>query len=91
MAANEDATKLQSNFFDFEISFWISTMNTFIPVAQIILSCANEEANPTVSREYHLLRRIIDIDQNFVEVTALGEELAMNVIKWVVVLEFYEF
>lgn len=48
---------------------------------QIILSCANEEANPLVSREYHLLRRLIDIDQNFVEVTALGEELAMNVIR----------
>lgn len=48
---------------------------------QIIVTCANEEANPTVSREYHLLRRMIDIDENFVEVTALGEDLAMNVIK----------
>lgn len=48
---------------------------------KIILSCANEEANPAVSREYHLLRRIIDNDVNFIEVTALGEDLAMNVIK----------
>ena len=47
------------------------------------MSSANEEANPTVSREYHLLRRMIDIDENFIEVTALGEELAMNVIKYV--------
>ena len=48
-------------------------------LAQIILSCANEEANPLVSREYHLLRRLIDIDENFIEVRELGEDLAMNV------------
>lgn len=29
-----------------------------------------------------MLRRLIDIDENFVEVTALGEDLAMNVIKY---------
>lgn len=52
------------------------------PHSKIILSCANEESNPTVSREYHFLRRMIDIDENFVEVTALGEDLAMNVIKY---------
>lgn len=51
------------------------------PHSKIILSCANEESNPTVSREYHFLRRMIDIDENFEEVTALGEDLAMNVIK----------
>lgn len=51
------------------------------PYCKIILSCACEETNPTVSREYHLLRRMIDVDDNFVEVTALGEDLAMNVIK----------
>ncbi|XP_055309195.1 NACHT and WD repeat domain-containing protein 2-like, partial [Sitodiplosis mosellana] len=51
------------------------------PNCKIILSCANEEANPTVSREYHLLRRLIDIDENFIEVRELGEDLAMNVIK----------
>lgn len=33
-----------------------------------------------VSREYHLLRRLIDIDDNFIEVRELGEDLAMNVI-----------
>lgn len=36
-------------------------------------------ANPTVSREYHMLRRLIDIDENFIEVKELGEDLAMNV------------
>lgn len=53
--------------------------SAFIHSAQIILSCANEEANPLVSREYHLLRRMIDIDENFIEVRELGEDLAMNV------------
>lgn len=43
------------------------------------MSCANEEANPLVSREYHLLRRLIDIDDNFIEVRELGEDLAINV------------
>lgn len=43
------------------------------------MTCANEEANPLVSREYHLLRRLIDIDENFIEVRELGEDLAMNV------------
>lgn len=48
---------------------------------QIIISCANEPANPTVSHEYHVLCKMIDVEENFIEVTALGEELAMNVIK----------
>lgn len=53
------------------------------PYCKIILSCACEESNPTVSREYHLLRRMIDVDENFIEVTELGEDLAMNVIKYI--------
>ncbi|XP_039495368.1 NACHT and WD repeat domain-containing protein 2 isoform X2 [Drosophila santomea] len=48
---------------------------------QIIISCANEPANPTVSHEYHVLCKMIDVEENFIEVTALGEDLAMNVIK----------
>lgn len=60
----------------------LSWMPTRMPLnVKIILSCANEEANPLVSKEYHLLRRMIDMEENFVEVTALGEDLAMNVIK----------
>lgn len=51
------------------------------PHCKIIVSCANEESNPEVSQEYHLLRRMIDSPENFIEITALGDELAMNVIK----------
>lgn len=49
---------------------------------QIIVSCANEESNPEVSREYHTLRKMIDAEENFIEVTALGEDLAMQVIRY---------
>ncbi|XP_055685545.1 NACHT and WD repeat domain-containing protein 2 [Lutzomyia longipalpis] len=60
----------------------VSWLPTRIPPnCKIIVSCANEESNPTVSREYHILRRMIDVEENFVEVRALGEELAMNVIR----------
>lgn len=48
---------------------------------QVIVSCACEESNPEVSKEYHILRRMIDVEENFIEVRALGEELAMKVIK----------
>lgn len=49
----------------------------------MILSCAAEETNPTISRDYHLLRRMIDTEESFIEVTALGEDLAMDVIRCV--------
>lgn len=42
------------------------------PYCKIIVSCANEEANPEVSQEYHLLKRMIDSPDNFIEITALG-------------------
>lgn len=48
---------------------------------EMMLSCAAEESNPIISRDYHLLRRIIDTEDCFIEVTALGEELAMDVIR----------
>lgn len=48
---------------------------------QLMVTCAAEAENPDVSREYHLLRRMIDVEDQFIEVTALGEELAMQVIK----------
>lgn len=47
----------------------------------MILSCAAEESNPVISRDYHLLRRMIDAEESFIQVTALGEELAMDVIR----------
>ncbi|XP_030375810.1 NACHT and WD repeat domain-containing protein 2 [Scaptodrosophila lebanonensis] len=58
---------------------WIPTR--LPPHCKIIISCANEPANPTVSHEYHVLCKMIDVEENFIEVTALGEDLAMNVIK----------
>ncbi|KAK5645668.1 hypothetical protein RI129_004132 [Pyrocoelia pectoralis] len=51
------------------------------PYCKIIVACACEESNPEVSREYHTLRKIIDVEENFIEVTALGEDLATQVIK----------
>ncbi|KAL4712468.1 hypothetical protein ACJJTC_007484 [Scirpophaga incertulas] len=51
------------------------------PNCKIIVTCACEEANPEVSKEYDVLRRMIDSEENFLEVTALGEELAMQVLK----------
>ncbi|XP_052126754.1 NACHT and WD repeat domain-containing protein 2, partial [Frankliniella occidentalis] len=51
------------------------------PYCKLIVSCAAEADNPEVSREYHLLRRMLDVEEQFIEVTALGEDLAMQVIK----------
>ncbi|EEB13481.1 conserved hypothetical protein [Pediculus humanus corporis] len=51
------------------------------PHCKLMVTCAAEEENAEVSKEYHLLRRIIDVDNQFIEVTALGEDLAMQVIK----------
>ncbi|KAI8121835.1 NACHT and WD repeat domain-containing protein 2 [Lucilia cuprina] len=60
----------------------VSWIPTRLPVhCKIIISCAKEENNPVVSQEYHVLRKMIDVEENFIEVTALGEDLAMNVIK----------
>lgn len=50
---------------------------------QIIVTCACEEANAEVSKEYDVLRRMIDSEENFLEVKALGEDLAMQVLKLV--------
>ncbi|KAK7576572.1 hypothetical protein V9T40_012858 [Parthenolecanium corni] len=51
------------------------------PNCKLVVSCAAEEDNADVSREYHLLRRMIEAEENFVEVTSLGEDLAMQVIR----------
>lgn len=48
---------------------------------KIIVTCACEEANPDVSKEYDVLRRMIDSEDSFLEVKALGEDLAMQVLK----------
>ncbi|XP_004923513.1 NACHT and WD repeat domain-containing protein 2 [Bombyx mori] len=51
------------------------------PHCKIIVTCACEEANPDVSKEYDVLRRMIDSEDSFLEVKALGEDLAMQVLK----------
>ncbi|CAK1595571.1 unnamed protein product [Parnassius mnemosyne] len=51
------------------------------PHCKIIVTCACEEANPEVSKEYDVLRRMIDSEENFLEVKSLGEDLAMQVLK----------
>ncbi|CAB0008443.1 unnamed protein product, partial [Nesidiocoris tenuis] len=48
---------------------------------QLIVSCASEADNPEVSKDYHILRKMIDCGEHFIEVRALGEELAMQVIR----------
>ncbi|GBP66177.1 hypothetical protein EVAR_81834_1 [Eumeta japonica] len=50
------------------------------PHCKIIVTCACEEANPEVSKEYDVLRRMIDSEESFLEVKALGEDLAMQVL-----------
>lgn len=47
-----------------------------------MVSVAKEEGNSDVSRDYHVLRRMIDDEEQFIEVTALGEELAEEVIRY---------
>ncbi|XP_043496559.1 NACHT and WD repeat domain-containing protein 2 [Polistes fuscatus] len=60
----------------------LSWLPTRLPLhCKMILSCAAEESNPLISRDYQLLRRMIDTEENFIEVTALGEDLAMDVIR----------
>ncbi|KAJ9592434.1 hypothetical protein L9F63_015850, partial [Diploptera punctata] len=51
------------------------------PYCKLIVSCAAEADNPEVSQDYHLLRRMIDNEEQFLEVTDLGEELAMQIIR----------
>ncbi|GFG36815.1 hypothetical protein Cfor_08648 [Coptotermes formosanus] len=51
------------------------------PYCKLLVSCAAEADNPQVSQDYHLLRRMIDNEELFLEVTDLGEELAMQIIR----------
>ncbi|XP_063218680.1 NACHT and WD repeat domain-containing protein 2 [Bacillus rossius redtenbacheri] len=51
------------------------------PHCKLIVSCAAEEKNAEVSQDYHLIRRMIDVDDHFIEVASLGEDLAMQVIR----------
>lgn len=51
------------------------------PHCKIVVSCVNEPENPEISKDYQTLRRMIDDDSNFIHVSALGEELASQVIR----------
>ena len=51
------------------------------PNCKIIVSCTREVGNETLNKDYEMLRQMICKDENFLEVTALGEKLAWNVIK----------
>ncbi|CAG5015238.1 unnamed protein product [Parnassius apollo] len=55
------------------------------PHCKIIVTCTCEESNPEVSKEYDVLRRMIDSEENFLEVKSLGEDLvSMQVLKlWI--------
>ncbi|KAF2357626.1 P-loop containing nucleoside triphosphate hydrolase [Trinorchestia longiramus] len=60
---------------------WIPTR--LPPNVKIVLSTVSEENNPEISRDFKLLCRMIETEENFLQVTALGEDLAMEVIrKW---------
>ena len=51
------------------------------PNCKIIVSCTKEDNNPLLSQDYELLLKMIDSKDNFLEVEALGEDLAWKVIK----------
>lgn len=61
---------------------WIPTR--FPPYCKMVVSCVNETDDPDISRDYQTLRRMIDDEDNFIEVSSLGEELASQVIRSVV-------
>ncbi|ROT75471.1 hypothetical protein C7M84_006013 [Penaeus vannamei] len=58
---------------------WIPTR--LPPNVKIVVSCVSEDNDPELSKDYTLLRRMIDNVDNFLEVRALGEDLAMDIIK----------
>ena len=51
------------------------------PHCKIIVSCTKEENNPLLCQDYELLTKMVEEKQNFLEVRALGEDLAWKVIK----------
>lgn len=55
------------------------------PHCKIVVSCVFEPENADISRDYQTLRRMIDDEDNFVHVLALGEELASQVIRYSVI------
>ena len=54
------------------------------PNCKIVVSCVNEPENAEISKDYQTLRRMIDDENNFINVSALGEELASQVIRLII-------
>jgi hypothetical protein len=52
------------------------------PFCKIVVSCVYEPENPEISKDCQTLRRMIDEEDNFIHVLALGEELASQVIRY---------
>lgn len=50
-------------------------------VCQIVVSCTYEEGKPALMQDLNFLRQMIEDDRQFLEVTALGTELAWRVMK----------
>ncbi|XP_065565326.1 NACHT and WD repeat domain-containing protein 2-like isoform X3 [Artemia franciscana] len=48
---------------------------------KVVASCSYEPAKLELSRDYQFLRRIIDAQDNFIEIKALGFDLAIEIIR----------
>ena len=51
------------------------------PHCKIVVSCTYEEGKPALMQDLKFLRQMIESDKQFLEVTALGSELAWRVMK----------
>jgi hypothetical protein len=48
---------------------------------KIIVSCTYEDGNPVLMEDLRFLRQLVEDDNQFLEITALGKELAWKVMK----------
>ena len=69
LVGSQDANKMS----------WLPTK--LPPFCKIVVSCTREEDNPLLCKEYEDLTKMVFDPNNFLEVKALGEDLAYEVIK----------
>ena len=69
LTGSQDANKMS----------WLPTK--LPPHCKIIVSCTREENNPAMCKDYESLTQVIENKENFLEVKALGEDMAWDVIK----------
>ena len=69
LVGSQDANKMS----------WLPTK--LPPHCKIIVSCTREDNNPALCVDYKLLTHVIECKENFLEVKALGDEMAWDVIK----------